>query len=230
MIASAVLLSIALLLCCTWGLQNLKHGLPLLIAPRGRFRFDGGPEKIENNEWDVQTREIIGGLENLGFKPLGMKVESFLHGTTLEIAFASPEKLAFASIHGFQRGHARYYFYTPFEDGAVVVTSGFQHAGVRTEQFTHTGSSAKEMSIVLDDHEKNVQEMARPGRQPCRQYDQEARLRATEAYYQNPGCRILTRGIRLKRLRNAGGALVFLLAAGAFAFWKWLPFLRALRN
>src|SRR5215472_4600501 len=101
MIASAVLLGVAVVIFCTWGLQNLKRGLPLLIGLRGRFWFDGTPEMVTNTQWDARTQEVIADLENLGFKPLGIKVERFLHGTTREISFAAPGHCAFASIYGY---------------------------------------------------------------------------------------------------------------------------------
>ncbi len=229
MIGSLVAFGIALFAFCTWGWQNLRYCLPLLTGRRGRFWFDGGPEAITNQEWSGRTQEILGGLEDLGFRPLGIKVESFPLRTGSEIAFAAPEKRAFASIHGYLHGTPHYYFYTPFEDGSVVLTSGFPHAGARTDGFTHVGTSATGMAAVLADHEQNVQEMARPGRQPCRQYDQQARIRATEAYYDHPGCGNLTGRLRLKALQNVGVSLLFLLATGAFAVWKWLPFIAALK-
>ncbi len=229
MIGSTVMFIIALFVFCTWGLRHLKHCVPLLFARRGRFWFDGGPDQIVNGEWDDKTRRVIDDLVNLDFEPLGIKFESFPFRTSSEIAFAASEKQTFASIHGFQRGVPHYYFYTPFEDGAVVVTSDFQHKGVRTDRFTHAGTSTQEMREVLVEHAKNVQKMARSARQPYAKYDQQARIRATQAYYDNPGSGIMTRGILLKTLQNAGISFVFLLVAGAVAVWKWLPFIVALK-
>lgn len=225
MLTSALLFGIAMFIFCTWGLKSLKDGMPLLIGLRGRFQFTDGPEAIANTKWDRKTLAIIDGLVNFGFAPLGIKVEIFQHRTTSEIALASSERQVFASIHGYRRGDPHYYLYTPFEDGAVVVTSEVEYAGVRTDRFIHAGTSEKEMAIVLAEHEKNVRTMASPERQPFRQYDQEARIRATELYYANPDCGILTRGIRLRRLVEAGLAFAFVLTAGAVAVWEWLPFI-----
>jgi hypothetical protein len=220
---------LALIIFCTWGVQNIKVCLPLLFIRRGRYSFEQDQDAITQPEWPENTRELIDGLARLEFKPLGIKVEARPFQRLKELAFASVERQAFAAIHGHDRGAPHYYFYTPYEDGSVVLTSDIPMETVRTDRFIHTGVPGAEMSEVWAQHARNSQKMARPGRQPYATYDQETRIRATKAYYDNPGSGIIAHTIMVNALRNSGICLVLLVLATGVLLWRWLPVILTLK-
>jgi hypothetical protein len=228
-ISSVLFFAVALFVFYVWGWPNLKLAVPLLFARKRRCAFEAGPQRLDKREWPEAFRPLIDELASLDFQPLGVKVESRPFRVARELAFASPEKRTFASIHGLERGVPNYYFYTPYDDGSVVLTSNHAMETVRTDRFLQTGMPHQEMSQVLASHTKNVEKMTGPKRQPIAQYDQEARIRATHAYYDNPGSEVLIQSAASGALRNAGISLLFLVTALAVLVWRWLPVVLALK-
>jgi len=229
-ISLLVFFGLSLILFLTKGLKNLVYSLPLIFRRSGTFWFEAGPESIAGAELAPATQSLISELTRLGFVPLGTKAEKFPFRRTNSLDFASKERQTYASLIGYRGERPHCYFYTPFEDGSVVLTSDFPHDGAQADGFIHSGSSGATPDAVLADHRQRVESMTRPGRQPCRTYDQSARLRATAAYYDHPGSGLLTRRLQLQALANAASYFGMLAAATGLVIWKWLPLLMKGRN
>lgn len=220
MLRNLILLAIALLSFVAWGWPNLKVAVRILCSRRTRSRFVAGPEGIVAGSFPAASRKLISAMESLGFLPLGIKQEKrpFLKGQ--ELAFAAPERKCFASIHRFQSDSPLYYFYTPYQDGAVVLTNPLAIDGLRIDGFYYGCLPGRSVADIFAEHCRRADNMAAAGHATYDQFDQPARLRATDGFYQNLGATLLERRRLSGPLRSATMSLLLVVLAVAWLVWS----------
>src|SRR5438552_4156310 len=148
-------------------------------------------------------------------QPMGVAVRS--------LAFEAGEEKVFASIVGLDRANSSYYFYTPFVDGAVVLTSCQEILQpVKTGTFVHQGFKGRTMDELLALHLKAVSTMVAAGHQPFDKYTRDTRIQATDMYYANPDATIMQRKLRSKLVGGFASTLGLLILAAAFLVYRLL--------
>ena len=176
-----------------------------------RAGSEGGPQEFEQFAEDAGARLTVFQLQELGFKPLGIKVEYMpLWGRVRELAMASADARAFASI-GILFGKVRtFYYYTTFADGGLVLTA--QKGFPRTTAAgcvigSHPGTGANEL---LEIHQSCVDNCVEEGQVINDDYSMGGRVEATYHYY--------AAGPARKQSRNVGlgilGFFIFLAFVG----------------
>lgn len=222
MARDVVFLLIALVLFALWGLPNLMLFFKLLFPRKVRCSFEEGDATIDAGEYPEETQQLHGDLTQMGFEPLGIKCEQRPLQSVKELAYASAAEKSFAAVHGFDSRAPHYYFYTPFRDGAVVLTCDLPMDPVRTDTFLHCGVPEKAPAQVFDQHRKYVEKMRRKGHEPYKDYTRKSRLEATHAYYTNAGAGKLQSHLLQKSLRNAGMSLGLVVLAVLFLLHRIL--------
>jgi hypothetical protein len=214
---------ITFVLFALWGLPNLRVVLILLFSHTVESHFEEDEDGIVPEDYPEETQKLIGSLRELGFVPLGIKSEKRPLQSGKELAFASAEDQCFAAVFRYESEAPHFYFYTPFRDGAVVLTADHGMEAVRTETFLHWGVPNKLPVEVLQQHRKQVERMSKNGHEPYRVYSRKSRLQATEGYYDNPGASKLQKKLFWKSLGNFGTSVGLVLLAVLFLlyrFWK----------
>ena len=135
-------------------------------------------------------------LEELGFTPLGVKHERSALGAldAQDDVYASVERAAFADVIEPRRGGGPgVVFFTPFEDGAAVLTANFPRRAIATERVQAGGIPDAPLEAVLAAHEVAVQRFTVRHGKPAVAAELEARLAAAKAWFQGEGRRELRR-------------------------------------
>jgi hypothetical protein len=216
------LLVMASFLFATFGLSNFRGFLRLARPSRIRAKFE--EDDPELGAFSSPVQDLIDGLQSLGFRALGVKVEEPpMGGAIRSLAFEAVEVKAFASIVGLQRPNPSYYFYTPFQSGAVVLTSSqVMLQPVQTDSFVHQGFKTPSMDDLLAMHLRTVESMVNAAHQPFEQYTREARIQAPQLYYAHPHAAILQQRLRAKLLGNFAWTLLLLGIAVGFFLYRLL--------
>jgi hypothetical protein len=208
-----VLVAMTVVLFLMWGLPNLRVFFILLFPRKIRSAFEGDADAIQPDDYPEKTQELLSSLAALGFQPLGIKSEQQPLLRVQELSYASAEDRTFAAVCRYEGEHPHYYLYTPFQDGAVVLTTTQAMEPVRTDTFVHHGVTQKSPAEVLEQHRKQVEKMSKKGHEPYNDFGRAARLKATDAYYANPGAAQLQNQLFHKSMRNAGTSLGLVLLA-----------------
>ncbi|CAG0936029.1 hypothetical protein TFLX_04890 [Thermoflexales bacterium] len=182
------------LIWISWG--SLPRLIFALDPSRLRYQFvdmsDEEPAATTVNRFS----EIVGQLQQLGFRRLGLKTEKLplWSSTIYEISLASPDHHAFASLIKDPK-RCVYYFYTPFTNGAILLTAGSGAAfpAIQREDCVQQVSVYDSPELVLAAHQEQLQHFTATGLVPCSSYTQESRLDATRQYYAAPAIRRIAR-------------------------------------
>jgi hypothetical protein len=224
MIRDLVLIAFAAAAFALWGLPNLKVFLAYLLARRVKCEFESDAARVDPAEYPAATQQLIAELAELGFRPLGVRSERRPFVYVRGLDYVHPAGQTFASLHagvkGLELGRASFYFYTPYKDGAVVITSSAPIPPFQNGNFMHGGYPGKTPGELYDLHRKRVDRMTAQGHEPCDQFDQAARVRATHAYYANPASRQMESGAAMKCLGNFAGSAGLLVLSVLFFVWR----------
>lgn len=170
-----------------------------------RVWFEAGPERVEVGA-PAAGLSLIAELRRLGFQALGVKVERMpLRPSVRERSFVASDRRCYASVAG-SALRSRLYYYTPFPDGGLVLTSNGAFpriASASVAQRSHAGAGVEQL---LELHHQALAGLGRRGEVVP---TPEARVAATHVYYRTPEVRRL--------LRRTG---LFLL--GWMALLTWL--------
>jgi hypothetical protein len=184
--------------------QIVRYGRKALLFLFPRVRVAEG---VEGGPRSASLLRAEAELEDLGFRRLGVLHERAALGThALEVvAYANPERAAFADAF-VERGapSPRVQFFTPFRDGAVVLTADFERPTVANARVLASGSPEASLAEVLSAHETGVRRFATAHGPPEVTLDLAARLEAARGYYDGEGRRELAHGKAL-----AFGLVVF---------------------
>lgn len=221
MVRDLIFLAITLVLFAVWGIPNLVGFLRCLVP--GKVDRDFETDAIDPEDYSKETQEIIGALSALGFVPLGVKVERPKTGPAAqELSYAAAEDRSFASIHGMHRQQPNMYFFTPFQDGAVVLTGDIAMQPVRSPNFLHQGVAGSDRAEQWRRHLREVEKMTKAGHLPFGSFTRDDRLKATDIYYANPAAQGLQRDLRFKTLKNFGMSLGLVVLAGLVLAYRFL--------
>jgi hypothetical protein len=193
-------------------------GIVLLVLPTAiRWEFENGPKALERHASTAAVRELLERLKQLAFTPLGVKIEYWPFGSKIrELALGSREARSFASIPVVKHlPQLYYYYYTPFEDGAIALTAnGLFHSTERSDYIISVipGTTPRELLLM---HEEAVSKLTGAGHRPLREYTQESRLEATGLFHASIHSK--------RRLRFAGfvSLLILTTTAGVLGFAAW---------
>lgn len=155
----------ASLLWCAAALVAVWVCLPMLFMMLGlswvRYTVVGGPEALEPTDDDAQYADLFDRLRELGFEPLGARVESGLFCTGHYYkrfpqgrVFATPAGDCFATLYRIFSGHPwRLSFHTVFTDGSLVQTAN-QMPNMRIEMpgYLRWGHATPDLAELLDLH------------------------------------------------------------------------------
>jgi hypothetical protein len=226
MIRDLLFIGIALVLFALWGLPNLKLVLAHLLSRRVRCKFESSAKEVDPADYPEQTQKLLGDLEELGFRPLGVRSERRPFVYVRGLDYANREGQTFASLHagtsGLESGRASYYFYTPYEDGAVMITSSAPIPPFETDTFFHGGFNGRTPRELYELHRKKADKMTRKGHQPYDEYDCDTRIRATHAYYDNPGSRQMSHAAFMKCLGNFATSAGLVVLSLLVIIWRRL--------
>ncbi|MDB5310848.1 MAG: hypothetical protein JWO38_5050 [Gemmataceae bacterium] len=216
-----IFLVITLVAFAVWGLPNLQTFLRLMFP--GKIRSEFEEQEIDPADYARPVRDLIDALTGLGFHPLGIKVENPPTGAAVwDLSFAAADHQAFASIHSLDKDEPHYYFYTPFQDGAVVLTSDARSESVKTPIYVRQAAPDRPMEEVLQVHQKAVKKMTAAGHTQYDRFDHEARVQATTDYYANPDATAFIRKLRWKALGNFASSLGLVILAGLFLAYRFV--------
>ena len=148
-----------------------------------RARFESGPDEVDAFAPQA-ARAVISELRQMGFRPLGVKVEKTpLRPRVLELCFVAGDGRCYASVAG---RAPRLYYYTPFLAGGLVLTSNGAFPRISSTTVAQRSFPRCSAQELLEHHN---QALASLGQQGQVVPTQEARLEATYAYYQTPEVR-----------------------------------------
>jgi len=136
-------------------------------------------------------------LEELGFVLLGVACERAALGafSSEADAYVSPGRAAFADVlEEDATRRARVRFFTPFPDGAAVLTAGFEKRAVLSPRLEAGGMPDAPLEDLLAAHEVAVRRFAARHGPPQVAPELAARLAAARAYYAGVGRSELRRG------------------------------------
>jgi hypothetical protein len=192
-----LLLIVPVLLYLVWLSWRM---FPILVYAFGlsaiRYQFVDMPDEVPTSATASQVDEIMNQLQQLGFRRLGLKAEKLpLWSSTLyEISLANSGVHAFASILKDPK-RCVYYFFTPFTNGAVLLTAshGAAFPPIQSEDCVQQVSTYDSPERVLAVHQEQLQRLTAAGLVPFYSYSQESRLEATRQYYAAPSIRRLAR-------------------------------------
>jgi hypothetical protein len=222
-VCDLVFLLVALLVFAFVGWPCLRMSVIILLSRKVRCTFAEGPDAMPPEDCSDAAYQLMETLEDMGFHLLGVKLEWRPLQRGKELAFASERDRCFASVHRFTGAAPHYYFYTPFTDGAVVLTSDLGVDALRTDTFWHSGLPNTSPRRVFDLHLRHVDAMIEDGHEPYEVLDRAARIEATYAYYANPGSAAL-QGRFLKRFLLLGGFSISLVVLAllllAWRIWQ----------
>jgi hypothetical protein len=134
------------------------------------------------------------------------------------LALASDE--AFASINNLgDRPH--FYFYTPFQDGSVVLTNDSNRNPADTDGFIHGGIPGGSPAGVLELHRKRVETMRGRHHEPYETFNRDTRTKASHAWNARPEVAKLHTRIAGRLLRSFLVCLAFLTFACVRVYLIW---------
>ena len=147
-----------------------------------RVWFESGPEGVEAGA-PPASLSLIAELRRMGFQALGVKVERMpLRPRIRERSFVANDRRCYASVAGSAK-RSRLYYYTPFPDGGLVLTSNGAFpkiASASVIQHSYPGTGAEQL---LELHDQALVSLGRRGEvEPT----PEARVAATLLYYLTP--------------------------------------------
>jgi hypothetical protein len=191
----------------------------LLVKPTAlRWEFEEGSEALQGQVGTAEIRELMERLRQLTFTPLGVKIEYLPFGSKIrEFALGSREAKSFASILLVKHlPRLYYYYYTPFEDGAVVLTAnGLFRPTERAEYIISVipGATPRELLVM---HKEAVDKLIDTGHRLFRDYTRESRLEATGLFYASSHSK------RRMRFTGLASLLILTLTAGVLGCGAWL--------
>jgi hypothetical protein len=182
--------------------QILRYARRALLFVAPAVRVSGEPGATPRSTGRLRAGAL---LEELGFAPLGIRRErSPLGGHDLEAdAYADASRGTYADVfqaRGSER--PRVVFFTPFADGATVLTANFARPAVATARVQAGGLAGMPVEAQLAAHEVAVERFAASHGTPAVSITLEARLEAARAWYEAEGRR------ELRRAGGVGFALV----------------------
>jgi hypothetical protein len=198
-----------------YGLPSLWHFVQMLFLDAIRYDYAAGPEAVKSSEHDPAVHALVQRLMDLGFAPVGVRREwSCVRKPTQSIDLASPKGHAFATIFGLgPKPHL--YFYTPMQDGGVVLTSDVGGAKTKLANFVRTGIKDATPGVLWEMHQEQVLMLCHQGSLPVTVYNQETRLDATRAYYAHEGAKKLGRNIASRLLLRVAVPACLIVAGTA---------------
>ena len=150
-----------------------------------RAWFEAGPEGVDTAASEA-AREVIAVLRELGFQPLGVKVERPpLRPVVRELSFVADDRQCYAAIGG-GRARPRLYFYTPFPEGGLALTSNGAFPKISSPNVAQRSFPGMEPRDLLERHREALASLGRRGGVSA---TPEARIDATYAYYATPEVR-----------------------------------------
>jgi hypothetical protein len=183
-----------------YGIPCLRQVLQLLFLDAIRCDYIAGPEQITSPKQHTAVQSMVQRLIDLGFAPLGVRREwSFVRKPKASIDLASPEGHGFATI--FLVGSTPHlYFYTPMQNGGVVLTSDAGGARIERHNFVRSGFKDASPPALWQMHQEELLAQCQQGFLPITTYSQETRLKATRDYYAHEGAHKLGRNIASRLL------------------------------
>lgn len=219
-----VVFLLALLLTVYTGAQAIPL-LVLLYTPRLlKFWFI---DTAQGQLWisaSPDVRDKIEQLCELGFIPLGIKVEKVLwQKPVYEVSLTNPEKETFAAIMLRRNDQVQgdllfrvlgVYLFTPLTGGGVVFTRGRSRMHeIDLPDTSVKNNLAGDLKGMLSSHSQRVEAFKKKGRTPLSVRDQEARIAATNLFYESNYMRQARRNLpRLLPAINFALAIVLLIA------------------
>ena len=182
-------------------------------ATQSHFRERPSAKIVERE--DVQ--KLISELKANNFEYIGIKVEKPLLWRPLveEVSLRSIEAQTFASIF-INKRKARYYFFTPFTEGQIVLTTNSSFPIVNNDEIIQSRVALDEPKQVLTIHRNCVDLFIEKGHTPFKEYTKQTRIDATNMYYGSNFVR--------KHMRTLGViSLIFFLVSCLFFI---LPIIR----
>jgi hypothetical protein len=217
--ATTLQLVLTALLVAFLLVRNLPGALVFVRPAWIRIRREGGPETVSPHGHGIAVAEMLDGVEDLGFSPLGTLRESRpLAGSQKQFVFAREEDHAYAGVMPV-RDEAWLLFFTPFEGGQVVVTTDFRVPAVEDADYFAGGLPAATPTEVWNAHKRRVARMVESGAHPAAGLSLEGREAAWRAFYRTgPG----RREVRRREARAFMFSLfsVALLASAVQAFFR----------
>jgi hypothetical protein len=180
--SGALLVQCIFCLAASWSVGPI---VVLCLWPRSvRVWFEAGPDGIGALA-SRAAQDVIAVLTELGFGPIGVKVEKPLFRRAIrELSFVAQDRRCYGAVAGGSR--SRLYFYTPFPDGGLVLTSNgsfpkIKAATVLQQSFPRCGPQE-----LLGRHQEALASLGRNGEvSPT----PESRIAATHHYYATPEVR-----------------------------------------
>jgi hypothetical protein len=192
--------------------QLARYGRRALLFVAPSVRHWGEPEALAQSAPRLRAGEA---LEDLGFLPLGTRGERGTLGAFEQSldAYAHPARGAYADvIDGPPREGARTVLFTPFADGAAVLTATFPR-GARSTSRALVGSVPGSVGAALAAHEVAVRRFTAAHGSPQVSPDLAARVEAARAWYRGEGRSELRRSSTIAFVNAALG--LALLAGSA---------------
>ena len=191
----------------------------LLVTPTAiQCEFEEGSEALVGEAGSEGVCELLERLRQLAFTPLGIKVELQPLGSKFrELALASREAKSFASILVVKHlPRLYYYYYTPFEDGAIVLTANGLFRSTELPDYIISaipGTTPRELLLF---HKADIDKMIDAGHRPFSEFTQESRVDATGLFYRSIHSK------RRMRLASFLGLLILTVIAGVVGCAAWL--------
>jgi hypothetical protein len=157
----------------------------LCLWPRTvRVSFEAGPDAI-GALTSRAAQDVIAALTELGFGPIGVKVEKPLFRTAIrELSFVARDRRCYGAVASGSR--PRLYFYTPFPDGGLVLTSNGAFPKIKAATVVQQSFPGCGPQDLLGRHHEALASLGRNGEvSPT----PESRIAATHHYYATPEVR-----------------------------------------
>jgi hypothetical protein len=199
--------------------QLARYGRRALLFVAPSVRHWGDPRAPVSSAPRLRAGEA---LEELGFVPLGTRGERGTLGAFDEAldAYAHAERGAYADVlDGPPREGPRTFLFTPFADGAAVLTATYPRKARSTARAL-VGSVPGGVGAALATHEVAVRRLAAVHGSPQVAPDLGARIEAARAWYRGEGRSELRRASAIAFVNAAlglallAGSAVNLLARG----------------
>ncbi len=192
--------------------QIARYGRRALLFAAPAVRLSSEPGAPPGSAPRLRTGEA---LEELGFVPLGTRWEQGILGSfDLELdAYAHPARGVYADVlDGPPKEGARAVLFTPFPDGAAVLTATFPRRAISTAR-AQVGAVPGPLGAALAAHDVAVRRFTSTHGSPAVAPDLGARVEAARAWYLGEGRRELRRSSALAFVNAALG--LALLAGSA---------------
>jgi hypothetical protein len=134
-----------------------------------------------------EVENCVNKLKTKGFSPIGTRIEkSLIWGSPQrELNLVSEADHIFACVY-VERKMLKYYFYTPFSDGGIVISSFLAYKNRDKNGLCIYASKKDDLEEILNTHKMNVRNFIEKGFIPYKEYTWQSRLKATYLYYKNP--------------------------------------------